>query len=87
MLFIISRSEGIKFFEKGLVIDIVRTVTGECHTDLAVDPVDGTIAQVDLLVGCSETPELLENRQHIHIVDQWLKMINGAIAKLVEKVQ
>jgi hypothetical protein len=86
-LFDITRSEGIEFLEKGLVIDIVRTVTGERHTDLAVDPIDRTIAHVDRLVGCSQTPELLENRKDIHIIDQRLKMIDGAVAKLAEKVR
>lgn len=85
--FDITRCEGIELLEKGLVIDIVRTITGKCHTDLSVDPVDRSITHIDRLVGSSKPPELLEDRMHIRVVDQRLQVINAAIAKLVKKVR
>ena len=69
------------------MIDIVRTVTGERHTDLAVDPIDRTIAHVDRLVGCSKGSELLENRKYIRVIDNRLQAVYGAIAKLVKEVR
>ena len=65
----------------------MRTVTGERHTDLSVDPVDRTVTHVDRLVGRPEPPELLENCMHIRVVDQRLQVIDPAIAKLVKKVR
>jgi hypothetical protein len=87
VFFDITRCEGIELLEKGLVIDIVRTITGKSHTDLPIDPVDRTIAHVDCFIGRPEPPELLENCMHIHVIDQRLQVINGAVAKLIQEIR
>jgi hypothetical protein len=35
--------EDIRFFEEGLVVDMVRAFAGKCRPDSAVDPVAGTM--------------------------------------------
>ena len=43
-------AECLEFFEKCFVIDIVRTIAGERHTDQTIDAINRTIAHVDRLV-------------------------------------
>ena len=43
-------AKSFEFFEKCFVIDIVRTISGERHTDQTIDAINRTIAHVDRLV-------------------------------------
>jgi len=43
-------AKSFEFFEKCFVIDIVRTIAGERHTDQTIDAINRTIAHVDRLV-------------------------------------
>jgi hypothetical protein len=71
--------------KKLIMLNVVTAVTGEVHSDHAIESIDRGTAKIDLLIGETQPLELIEDQLHLFGLDLWLSPFITQVWKTLQE--